>query len=423
MTNILVNESTIHSVVNSTHNNLVLESNYINTTMKYISNNITVLQNYEKTYINATFNNIKAQDVFINDTMNTVDTNVTLLQTYTKTYLNATINNIKLQENFINTTLHSFNLNFTSKINILNTSINSMNLNQSSYFNIVHSIVGNINFNATQRYKMEEVAGTFAYHFVPKSESLLSNGVDITAWLENVAGQPVNSTTLVKSVWDNLTVQYMNMTDRYAIKPVLLSYNSYSVTFFLPLNKTQVQSIQNGGGNAEISMFAPFISGSASNVAVGVVNPSNANLQNVKGVYASLGFTSGPVFSSPVPNNVWLVHEFFPEFVKVECRQHLHERIRVRNAGSVIIKTRDHHFIRFLVLRSRRPVSQAKHANTDKQVHDALDTPDSFRNKHVPCVTVMFPDSIDLVIVNLPALLILLRLQIGVVKKCLELWV
>ena len=297
ITNVSLMDKFINATLLKVQNNVSLDQTFINSSVHQVGNNLTLFQNYVKTTINSTINNIKAIQVITNSTVHYISNNVTLLQAYTKDYINATINNIKLQENFINTTLHSFNLNFTSKINILNTSINSMNLNQSSYFNIVHSIVGNINFNATQRYKMEEVAGTFAYHFVPKSESLLSNGVDITAWLENVAGQPVNSTTLVKSVWDNLTVQYMNMTDRYAIKPVLLSYNSYSVTFFLPLNKTQVQSIQNGGGNAEISMFAPFISGSASNVAVGVVNPSNANLENVTGVWKTLGFASDPPYA------------------------------------------------------------------------------------------------------------------------------
>jgi len=327
---LISNITTIDSIVNNTQVSLISRTSFVDSLVNSTLTSISVKSSYIDSLINSTTTNISNQNLIINSTVHDLNLN----ETSYFTLLNTTIHNVNLTQinyfniihsavtdlnltqtdyynlisdsiknvnltlttkfNIINTTLNSLNINFSTKFNILNSTINTMNVNQSTYFNIVHSIVGNINFNETQRYSLEKVAGTFAYHFVPKNESLLPNGVDINAWLENVAGQVVNNKSLVFSIWQNLTIQYINLTDTYAVVPKLISYNNYSVTFFLPLNATQIASIQNGGGTAELSLYSPFGVGSAANFAVGNINPSNSNLEKVNGLWLSLGFATNP---------------------------------------------------------------------------------------------------------------------------------
>jgi hypothetical protein len=234
----------------------------------------------------------------INDTtyFNLVNDSIHSLNLTTKQYFNL-----------VNDTINNLHLNITTQINIVRSVIGTMNVNQTSYFNIVHSVVTNINLNATNRYELEKTAGAFAYHFVPKNETLLSNGVDVTSWLENVAGKPVNNKSLVFSVWSNLTMEYINMTDQYAIKPTLISYNNYSVTFFLPLNQSQINAIQSSGGKAEISMFSPFRIDTVPTTAVGYISPSNSNLQSVSAIWSGLGFTTNPPYSPNVAREISLI--------------------------------------------------------------------------------------------------------------------
>jgi hypothetical protein len=291
-----------------------LNLSFTNSSIHNILTNVLINETFIKNQINSTTTTLALEDNIINSTVHYIATNVTLLQNYVKTYLNATENNIYLEENFLNDTINKMNTNITTKISILNTTLNTLNLNQSTYFKIVHSIVSNINFNATERYQMEKTAGTFAYHFIPKNETKVYGGEDITAWLENTAGQPADSKNIVLSVWQNVTIDYMNLTDKYSIKPILLSYNSYSVTFYLPLNNTIMSSIINGGGTAELSIFSPFAIGGVSDIATGSINPSNSNLQHIPSLLQTLSFTSAPPSTGGLV--AWIIWFFSSEFGK-----------------------------------------------------------------------------------------------------------
>jgi hypothetical protein len=145
---------------------------------------------------------------------------------------------------------------------------------------------------------MEADAGAFAYHFVPKNETTNSTGIFITSWLENAADKPVDNKTLVYEVWKNLTIAYVNLTDNKLISPHLISYNSYSITIFLPLNATQLYDLQNDSGKTELSMYSPFVLNSVSNIATGNINPSNAIFVN----------------TTTVPWYVGLIANYYPQY-------------------------------------------------------------------------------------------------------------
>ena len=265
-------------------------------------------------YLNLSDSNIKNLTLGVDLNLSATNTSIQNVLTdvlINETFLKGRIGNISFNEStrfdIINSTLNKVNFNETSYFKIINSTIHNLNFTTKQYFQIVHSIVTNISINATQRYTLEKTAGAFAYHFVPKNETLLSNGVDVTSWLENVAGKPVNNKSLVFSVWSNLTMEYINMTDQYAIKPTLISYGNYSVTFFLPLNQSQINAIQSSGGKAEISMFSPFRIDTVPTTAVGYISPSNSNLQSVSAIWSGLGFTTNPPYSPNVAREISLI--------------------------------------------------------------------------------------------------------------------
>jgi hypothetical protein len=196
------------------------------------------------------------------------------------TVINSNITHLLLQMEtnftFVHDLINDMNISFIDRMTFMNDTIKTLNLNETTYYNITHDIVSSINLTESQRYQMEADAGTFAYHFVPKNETTNSTGIFITSWLENAANKPVDNKTLVYEVWKNLTVAYVNLTDNKLIPPHLISYNSYSITIFLPLNATQLYDLQNDSGKTELSMYSPFVLNSVSNIATGNINPSNA---------------------------------------------------------------------------------------------------------------------------------------------------
>ena len=218
------------------------------------------------------------------------------------TIINSNITHLLLQMEtnftFVHDLINDVNISFTSRMTFLNDTVKTLNLNETTYYNITHDIVSSINLTESQRYQMEADAGAFAYHFVPKNETTNSTGIFVTSWLENAADKPVDNKTLVYEVWKNLTVAYINLTDNKLISPHLISYNSYSITIFLPLNATQLYNLQNDSGKTELSMYSPFVLNSASNIATGNINPSNAIFVN----------------TTTVPWYVGLVADYYPPY-------------------------------------------------------------------------------------------------------------
>jgi len=291
--NITLFNNYVHDVINATITDIHAENLIINSTVHAVSTNLSLFQTYVKDTINTTLTDVNLRDKYINDTVGVISNNVSLLQTYTKDVIHSEINNLSVVTKYINDTLGNLNISFNDKVAILNSTLNNMNLNSTSYFNIIHSIVSSINLNSTQRYALEEQAGAYAYHFVPKNVTRVQGGVDIQAYLENQAGRPVDNAALVLAVWKNVTMEYINLTDRTQIRPVLITYNSYSVSFFLPLNSSQLVSLLNGKGGSEVAAISPFAIGNVNDVATGDLTPST--FQPVLPAYLrDLGFKTVP---------------------------------------------------------------------------------------------------------------------------------
>ena len=270
-----------------------LSSLMTNITITIDANNASVANLLTKINVNLNANDSTITNLIdeIKSTTNLVNSNVTNMLTQLET--NFT---------FMDDLIKSNNISFNNKLAFLNDTIKTLNLNQTAYFNITHDIVSSINLTESQRYQMEADAGTFAYHFVPKNETTNKTGIFVTSWLENTADKPVDNKTLVYEVWKNLTVAYVNLTDNKLIIPHLISYNSYSITIFLPLNATQLYNLQNDSGKTELSMYSPFVLNSVSNIATGNINPSNAIFLNTTTVpwYVALVANYYPAYSSNI---------------------------------------------------------------------------------------------------------------------------
>lgn len=268
-----------------------LSSLMTNVTITIDANNASIANLLTKINVNLNANDSTITNLIdeIKSTTNLVNSNVTNMLTQLET--NFT---------FMDDLIKSNNISFNNKLAFLNDTIKTLNLNQTAYFNITHDIVSSINLTESQRYQMEADAGTFAYHFVPKNETTNKTGIFVTSWLENTADKPVDNKTLVYEVWKNLTVAYVNLTDNKLIIPHLISYNSYSITIFLPLNVTQLYNLQNDSGKTELSMYSPFVLNSVSNIATGNINPSNAVFLNTTTVpwYVALVANYYPAYSS-----------------------------------------------------------------------------------------------------------------------------
>jgi hypothetical protein len=267
-----------------------LSSLMTNITVTIDANNASIANLLTKINVNLNANDTSITNLIdeIKSTTNLVNSNVTNMLTQLET--NFT---------FVHDLINDVNISFANRDAFLNNTIKTLNLNETTYFNITHDIVSSINLTESQRYQMEANAGTFAYHFAPQNETTNSTGIFITSWLENNANKPVDNKTLVYQVWRNLTIAYINFTDNRLVLPHLISYNSYSLTIFLPLNITQLKSLQTGGGKTELSMYAPFVLNSVSNIATGNINPSNAIFLNT---------------SAAVPWYVGLIADYYPAY-------------------------------------------------------------------------------------------------------------
>ena len=261
MTQVLVNESTIHSEVENYSSDIQVTDNIINSTVDLIRNNLTILQNY------------------------------------TKTYINSTINSIKLQSNFINDTMKNLNLSFNAKVAILNSTLDNLNLNSTTYFNIEHDIINNLNANQTDIYHAAELSGAYSYKLIPENSTLLANGVEIQLWVTTHDGTIVNNPKLVYFLWKNLSAEIISLNNQTSLKPTLISYNAHEMTVLFPLTNQQRNDIISGTNNTVLQLYSPFASGGVSNIATGSINPSNANLGQISGIWATLGFTSNPPYS------------------------------------------------------------------------------------------------------------------------------
>ena len=270
-----------------------LSSLMTNVTITIDANNASIANLLTKINVNLNANDSTITNLIdeIKSTTNLVNSNVTNMLTQLET--NFT---------FMDDLIKNNNISFSNKLVFLNDTIKTLNLNQTAYFNITHDIVSSINLTESQRYQMEADAGTFAYHFVPKNETTNKTGIFVTSWLENTADKPVDNKTLVYEIWKNLTVAYVNLTDNKLITPHLISYNSYSITIFLPLNATQLYNLQNDSGKTELSMYSPFVLNSVSNIATGNINPSNAVFLNTTTVpwYVALVANYYPAYSSNI---------------------------------------------------------------------------------------------------------------------------
>ena len=268
--------------------------------------NQTTLQQFSNLNIAISLNDTQIKNLEVNLSLNITGLNGSLNASITSSFniVDSILRDSNINQtdrfNILNASLSHVAFNQTQYFNLLNTTMKYVNLSQTQYFQIIHSVVTNMNINQTQRYKIEEEAGIFSYKFVPVNSTLLANGIQVTDNIENHAGQVVNNASLVYGLWKNLSIEYINLTQNYGIKPKLISYTNSSITIFIPLNATQLASLQSGNGGAELSLASPFAIGSFSNLATGSLNPSNTNFAHVNGIWLELGYTTNPPYGSGI---------------------------------------------------------------------------------------------------------------------------
>jgi hypothetical protein len=241
--------------------------------------------------------------------------NLTVLQNYTKTYINATINSIKLQSNFINDTMKNLNLSFNAKVAILNSTMNNVNLNSTTYFNIEHDIINNLNANQTDIYKASELSGAYSYKLIPENVTTVPRGIEMQLWVTNHDGTIVNNSQLVYFLWKNMSAEIISVGGQDATSPILLNYNAHYMTVEFSLSAQEIQNLKAGTNDTILQVFSPFYSGGVANIATGSILPSSFPAPQLTWYEIYLGFKSPPP-AGFIPEVKWIILSI-PGFLSV----------------------------------------------------------------------------------------------------------
>ena len=179
----------------------------------------------------------------------------------------------------------------------ISANISSVNTTLYTQGKQIYNQTYNGNLNSTQRYLQEVNSGSYSYQFVPKNATLVANGMDITLWITGKGGNLIDNASLSYLLWKNLSLEYVNLSSQYNVTASLLSYGPHSITIKVVLNQSQIQTLQTSTSGAEVSLYSPFTTGSVQNIALGSINPTTTNIQNVTGIWAFMGFSSNPPYS------------------------------------------------------------------------------------------------------------------------------
>ena len=306
-TNITLFNNYVRDTINATITDIHNENLIINSTIHAVSTNVSLFQTYVKDTINITLTDVNLREQYINNTVDVISNNVSLLQTYTKDVIHAEIDNLSVITKYLNDTMGNMNISFNDKVAIINSTLSNMNLNSTTYFQIEHDVLNSIKANQTDIYKATELSGAYSYKLIPENSTLLANGVKIQLWVTTHDGTIVNNSKLVYFLWQNLSAEIISLNNQTSLKPTLISYNAHEMTVLFPLSNQQRNNIINGVNNTVLQLYAPFATGGVSNIATGSINPTDANLGQVSGIWATLGFTSNPPYSPNAMKEIELV--------------------------------------------------------------------------------------------------------------------